>query len=179
MSSDATAIRDMAFLMFERSPGYKTIRKTTVRQLQPDDLPALTFFIASEQMVPDGDANVGEPRFESTITIGISVTRGFSDPVELDGLVDVDVDLIEATLLTSTTFLSLFEACTGITRQRLYPQQGETYFAELRLQMSFLTRVHFDPVAPNDFLDAVVRTRPLGTNPENDDIYNEYRANPS
>ena len=63
------------------------------------DLPALQVFLLSEDYSPDGDANVGVPRYIVDAGIGISVVRGFGDPVVTDGDIDADVDAILNALL--------------------------------------------------------------------------------
>ena len=77
-------------------------------------------------------------------TIGISVIRGFDDPVVTDGEIDTDVDAILDILLRDLTFVGvppagegLFEGVTRIDRLRLFAQQGETYFVETRLELDF------------------------------------------
>ncbi|MGD9766855.1 MAG: hypothetical protein AB7U62_04355 [Pseudolabrys sp.] len=171
MSTEATRIRDAIIARVQTLAGYTSFRKTPVAQLQPEQLPAMSVFILSEQMQPDGDANAGEPNFSSTVTIGISVIRGFEDPATLEGQVDADVDAIETLLLCDPTFVHfgpdpLFEAVTSINRRRLYPQAGETYLAELRLEIAFLARVSYPPRV-TDILETVhVTTKPaLSGNP--------------
>jgi hypothetical protein len=140
------------------------IRRTIMPQAQPDDMPLLSVFIMGERSIRDGE---GYPQFETTITIACSVVRGFDDPAVLDGIIDEDVNLIENTLLTDPSFIikgpdAYFESIESMTRRRLYPQGGETYFSELRLEMEFLTRVDFRPVVPDDYRKTVVTTRPIG-----------------
>ena len=162
MTTTATRIRDAIATRLGTLPGYVgSVRKTPVPQLQPDKLPSLAVWTLTERLGPDGDANAGEPRFVSEITIGISDTRGFADPAVLDGSIDDAVDLIEATLLSDPSFVGFggapfFEAVSGVTRRRLYPQDGETYFVELRLEMTFVVRVGFDPVVPDDLVKVTI-----------------------
>lgn len=168
MTTAATMIRDAVFDRIATRPEYIAKRKTPVPQLQPDDLPALSVFIAGEQLVPDGDDNAGEPHFQSLTTIAISVVRGFEDPAVLSGAIDADVDAIEARLLTDPSFIkfgpdALFDAVTSIKRRRLYPQagkDGEAYFAELRLEITFRTLVDFEPDITTTFEGATMTVRP-------------------
>ncbi len=154
MTTAATRIRDAIVDRLTPVVSWGKVRKTQLPQLQPTDLPALSVFIMGERLGPDGDTNAGEPRFESETTIGISVVRGFDETLVLDGLMDVEVDSLEATLLSDPTFVRsyhdsvdppFFESVESITRRRLFPQTGETYFAELRLEMVFMVRVDFPP----------------------------------
>jgi hypothetical protein len=152
VTTNATAIRDAAFTRAQASGTWTKARKTDVPTLTGTDLPALQVFLLSERMTPDGDANVGVPRFVSEATIGISVVRGFADPVVIDGQIDVDVDAILDGLLCDPTFVGvppagagLFEGVTAINRRRLFPQSGETYFVETRLELTFMFRCDFEP----------------------------------
>eukprot|EP01037_Dinobryon_pediforme_P017838 gene17838-18066_t len=163
-----------AELVLKTLSGYKLFSREPAPDLAAEDLPRVAVFILSENLVPDGDANAGEPKFEATTTIGISVVRGFTDPATLDGQIDTDVDAIENLLLTDSTFIGWgagvpvpFESISGITRRRQYPQNGETYFLELRLEIQFLTRVSYAPVI-NDLLteiDVTVKPDDLSATP--------------
>jgi hypothetical protein len=150
--------------------GYGAVRRTPVAPLQPSDLPALTVYVISESLTPDGDGNAGELRFIATSTIGISLVRGFTDPATLDASIDVDLDKIETGLFTDPSFVHFgadgyFESISNMTRRRLYPQSGETYFAELRLEISFVNRIGFDPVIPDHYKGMSLTTNPLN-NPD-------------
>lgn len=46
---------------------------------------------------------------------------------------------------------ALFEGVMGATRRWMFPQDGETYFAELRLEITFRTRADYPPVITDDF----------------------------
>jgi hypothetical protein len=169
MSSEATLIRDA---IFDRLPAlalnFNKIRKAQIPQIQPDDLPMAAVFIAGENLTPDGDDNAGEPRFVSETTIAVSVIRGFDDPRTLSGEIDQDVDRIESGLLQDPTFVkfgpgAMFEGVSRMNRRRLYPQggkDGETYFAELRLEMTFVTRVDYPPIIPTPFEGVTIKARP-------------------
>lgn len=162
MTTAATDIRDAIVDRLATLPGYKTPpRKVPLPQQQPSDLPQLSVFIMSERLTPDGDAGAAEPSFVTEITIGISDMRGFATTEVLDGQNDAAVDLIEERLLCDPSFTTkgpqaLFEAVTGITRRRIYPQDGETYFAELRLEMTFRLRVDYPPTIPDAFESVAV-----------------------
>jgi len=172
MTTEATAIRDAIVDRLKTLPGYKKPpRKVPLPQQQPTDLPQLSVFIMGERLMPDGDPEEGDLRFVSEVTIGISDMRGFEKPDVLDGQNDAAVDAIEKRLLTDASFTimgpdALFEAVTGITRRRNYPQDGETYFAELRLEMTFRKRLEFWPETPDDLRHLKITTRPAGASPE-------------
>jgi hypothetical protein len=167
LSLEATAIQDEAFARLSGLSGYNRIRKGWHRQLQGSDLPALSVFILAERMTPDGDGNAGEPRFVSIVTLAISLVRGFSGPEEMLASIDSDADDIEKRLLCDPDFVklgadALFESVERIQRTRLMPQDGETYFAELRLEMDFKVRVDYPPVLPDDYRGMTITARLAG-----------------
>lgn len=177
MTTLATQIRDAVYDRLSILDGYTSFRKAPVPQLQPDALPALSVFISGETLTPDGDDNAGEPHFEASVTIAVSVVRGFDDPSVLSGDIDADVDAIEEGLLCDPTFVTfgpdaLLEGVSGIKRRRLYPQSGkdgETYFAELRLEITFRTRVSFEPDIDAAFEGVTITARPhVAGKPVND-----------
>lgn len=64
----------------------------------------------------------------------------------------------------------LFEAVSQVTRRHFFPQQGETYFVELRLEMTFQVRVNFDPVVPDWYLKMRLKTQQLSADPDSPQI---------
>jgi Uncharacterized conserved protein (DUF2190) len=52
----------------------------------------------------------------------------------------------------------LFEGITGATRRWVFPTEGETYFAELRLELTFRHRADYPPVIADDFKTFHVET---------------------
>lgn len=169
----ATMIRDAIFdRLTSNDYPYNTVRKIPVPQLQSDRLPALTVFVLQGRSAPDGEANVGQPRFVNSDTIAISIARGFEDPVLLEGRVELEIDSILNKILTDPTFINfgpnpLFESVTGITRHWVFPQDGETYFIELRVEITFEYRVEYPPVVEDEFKLLGIRTVfPNGGDPE-------------
>ncbi|MCX4195106.1 hypothetical protein OMR07_05585 [Methylobacterium organophilum] len=167
MTTAAWDIREAIIERLSDLPGYKALpRRVPLPQLQPSDLPRLSVFIMGERLTPRGDAGASAPSFTCEITIGISDMRGFAATDVIDGQNDAAVDAIEERLLCDPSFTqkgpdALFEAVTGITRERRYPQDGETYFAELRLTMTFRVGFDYPPIVPDRFKDmAVTAKRP-------------------
>jgi hypothetical protein len=56
----------------------------------------------------------------------------------------------------------LFEGVTQITRRNYWPNNGETYFAEVRLEMTFQVRISYPPVIEDDYLGMRLTTHQLG-----------------
>lgn len=177
MSTAALTIRDAITARLKAAPAFAdmTFQNQPLPQLQPDDLPAVLVVIMGERLSPDGDANHGPPRFEAQITIGISLVEGFDTPVEMDTDVDAKITLIEALLLCDPTFVRgidhtkpkndptrypYFEAIERIERRRLFPQDGEAYFSEVRLEMTFIARAEYDPTITDRFTTILMHGKP-------------------
>ena len=182
MTSPSTAIRDA---IVTRLTGrdwlpVKTIRRQPRPQLQEASLPALLVVLVDETETPEDEANCGVPRFMSDVVVGISVVIGEAPPQQLDADLDDIVDRIRTTLLTDPTFVRgvdpskalddperwpLFEAVTKVRRGRLFPQEGSTYFAEGRLEITFQSRTAYDPVIEDELEHVVITGRPAGAGP--------------
>lgn len=183
MSTDALRIRDGIVERLRVLPGLPvmTLRTQPVPQLQVDELPGLLVVIMGESLTPNGDANTGPPRFEADITIGISIVEGYGSPEQIDGDIDEMITTIETALLTDPTFVRgidpskakddpdrypLFEAVTRIQRRRLFPQEGEMYMGELRIELTFNKRVAYAPMIPDILEHVVVVGKPAGSGPK-------------
>lgn len=162
MNTQATEIRDAIYALLLPLPGFKTVRKVAQRQIQPEETPCLTVYRADEVLMADEDASAGPPHFVHEATYNISVIRGFDDPVVLDGQSDADMDLIQETLLRSATLIGMFEGISSIRRSHAWPQQGDAYYIELRMEMTVQYRSSWDPIIPDDFLTASVTLAPGG-----------------
>lgn len=166
MTAPCIAIRDAIIERINTDySDYKKVLKTPVPQLQPDQLPILSVFVMNGTDTPDGDSNAGEPRFLSDDTIGISVVRGFDDPDVLDGTIADEIEAIKDTLFCDQTFVTfgataLFESIERVARRWSFPQNGETYFVECRLEITFRGRVSYPPRVIDDLEGIDVTYRP-------------------
>ncbi|WP_426315509.1 hypothetical protein ACN9MF_11335 [Methylobacterium fujisawaense] len=182
MPSPSTQIRDaiVARLTGQAWLSVKLIRKQPRPQLQPNNLPALLVVLVDELETPEDETNTGPPRFISEVTIGISVVIGHDTPEQLDADLDDVVDRIRSHLLTDPTFVRgvdpgkaeddperypLFESVSKVRRGRVFPQEGETYLAEGRLEITFLARTNYEPVIPDALEHVVITARPAGAGP--------------
>lgn len=152
MTTFATQIRDAIFTRVSTLTGYTKFQREPIPTVNPTDVPVVTVFVLAENLTPDGDANAGAPKFIVLTTIAVSVLRGFSDPVTLDGQIDIDLDTIENLLLSDPTFVGWglhvavpFEAIVNIKRERIYHKDAEAYFIEARLELQFQTRIFYPP----------------------------------
>lgn len=164
---DAIASRLEAMVDGMNAPSFAKVTRAQMPTLQPGDLPQAQCFVISEILTPDGDSNAGPPSFDADATIAVSIIRGFDDTDVLSGQIDADVDAVETALLTDPTFVrfgpsGLFQSVERIQRRRLFPKDGETYFAELRLEITFRYTVTFDPTVPDAFIEARITGKTPG-----------------
>jgi hypothetical protein len=160
-STITTYIRDAMYdrLLAAKIAQWKVTRKSPIPTLQIGDLPALGVFIMRENYQPDGDSNVGPPRYIVDAVISVAVIDLASKPDVLEGSVDARVDTVLNTLLQDGSFIDLrwtdgkpiLDSVPAIVRSYQFPQIGESYTIECRLQMTFRFMCFFEPLAPNAF----------------------------
>jgi hypothetical protein len=150
---------------------FLSTRKLPFPTIQADQLPGLGVYLLREQMSPDGDDNVGPPRYMVDAVISVMIIDLASDPSVLEGSIDSKIDQVEETLLTDYTFLDLRESATDqpiiesvpqITRTYQFPRDGDRYYIEARLQMTFRFRCKFPPKLINDLHEIDVDVRQGG-----------------
>lgn len=157
MSTIANYIRDAVMTRLQNVTQWKSTRKSPIPTLQPSSCPALGVFVLRETYNPDGDANVAEPKYITDLLLSVSVVDLATKPDVLDGSVDALIATILDTLLTDPTFVSLqdtsgnylIDSVPQIVRSYQFPQNGETYYMECRLQMTIRYYVTFNPPTPN------------------------------
>lgn len=166
----ALEIRTAILALLEPMEAWAVVRHTPQPDYDTSKIPALGVFVIAEQDSPDGDANAGAIRFEEEIGIGVSILRGLKRPDDLDVDLELDNDAVRTLLFTNTDFTrhgpnGLFEAVNRIQTTRRYPKEGESYFAELRIEMQFIKRLVYSPVLTDDYDGTHLTVRPL-QNPE-------------
>jgi hypothetical protein len=162
----AIAIRDAVFSFF--SPlvphAFLTARKVGMPTLNPDELPNISIYTLAEDAPALGLPNMGIIKYRNDMTLAISVTRGFSDPVYLQGGLESDVQFIKNTLLTDADFTrrwygALFESIPSFRTRYVFTDGGEAYFAELRLEMVFRFSEVYTPVITDEFRELDVKVK--------------------
>jgi hypothetical protein len=155
------AIRDAVFNFFLplRPSMFATLRKVPMPSLQPNQLPGISVYELAEDAPSLGLPNMGPTAYKNDTTIGISVCRGFEDPIYLQGGLESDVQFIKTMLLTNAQFTrrwygALFESVPSYRTRYVYATEGEAYFGELRLEMTFRFPESF-PVEVTDTLQEI------------------------
>ena len=192
MTTLATQIRNAMFVRLTTSAfTWKSTRKIPVPPIQPNQLPALGVYLIRESMGPDGDANVGPPRYIVDAVFSVNVLEEASNPDVLEGSMDALVDQVENTLLSDISFLNLsdsngdtiIDSIPAITRNYDFPKDGETQYIQCRLQFTVRFFVIFPPIITHDLITFGLTVRPPNmtagdtNNPYPDDFDEEFPLN--
>ncbi|AWN43164.1 hypothetical protein [Methylobacterium durans] len=167
MTPEAIEVRDLAYARICALGIFKTTRDGIVEQLEPaDQLPAVTVFVSRERLAPDGDANTGMPKFVNTLTLGVLITVDHGDKRELEPTLNRYATAVTTLLLTDIDFQNEIEAVTDIDQTQRFPADGETYYAEARLEFTIQFRSQWPPAIIDDLRQIILTTRPA---PADDD----------
>lgn len=176
MATSAALIRDaivsrLEAMQMSGQPRFRKVQADPQPQMQPDNYPAAAVFIVREVMSPEGDANTGPIRFIADAWIAIKVVRGTGKADDNSALIDADADAIFTTLFTDEEFTTLdpatamFESIEHVERQRLMPQEAESYIAALSLTIQFRYRLKYEVALDHDLDRIDLVARPMG-NPD-------------
>ena len=164
-------IRDAVFVRVKAAfPDFKVTRRSPLLPIQNDQLPAVGVFLAEDTDSPDGDYNVGPPRFISDATIAISVVEDAGKSEAARRKVEARMNAIKNVLFKDASFVALtarngqplLEGIARVRRTFSFPQQGETFYAEGRLHIVCRFRCYYDPIAPNALTEVSVTAQPFG-----------------
>lgn len=153
-------IRDAVFTRIKAAfKDFKVTRRSPLLPVQNDQLPGLGVFLAEDSDTPDGDLNVGPPRFISDAVIAISVIEDAPKSEATRRKIEARMNRIKNVLFTDPSFIALttrdgtplLEGIARVRRTFSFPQQGETFYAEGRLHIVCRFRCNYPPVTPNDF----------------------------
>lgn len=143
---------------------FKTIRQVVMPPLNADELPAISVIIMAEDGNSLGLPNMGPIEYRTDAAIGIQVTRGFDDPIYLQGGLEQDVAFLKNLFLTDAQFTrrwygALFESIPSFRVRWVYPTDGEAYFGEMRLELVFRFPEVFVPTITDTLDEIDVRLR--------------------
>ena len=144
----------------------KTVRKVGMPPLQPTDLPSVSIFTMREVAPAFGQAEVMNPlNYRNVTTTGISICRGFNDPVFLQGGIETDALFVKNLLMTDVTFAArrwpeqYFDGVEGINVTQVFNQEGETYFGEIRLEFTFRFQEPYFPIITDRLKEIDIKLR--------------------
>lgn len=175
--SDAVLLRDEAYNRVRKIDGIKTLQKAPILQFNSDGLPMVGLYIARDQGSALGDAVVGQPRFRCILTLGIAVVTK-AVPAEGEHIADKLLSRIMQALLNDATFRKQFDGVTGYSRVNQFPAQGETFFAQVRCDLSIQYETDYPPLIVDDFevihFETDLETRPVGNTGVATPIHRQY-----
>jgi len=141
----ALLVRDGVYDRVRHFPFFKDFKfgKTKALPIQVDQLPYCGIYFMNELMLPEGDANVGEIRFHTSVRIGVSVIviNNYSDIGEAKA--DQALYEIENGLFSDPTFYNnnvyQIQAFTRGERTHVFGSVGhdnETPVVELQFDLT-------------------------------------------
>lgn len=170
-TSAALMVRDAIFDRVKTFAFFKnfTFSKTRAFQVQPDKLPFCGIYFVNELMIPDGDANVGEVRFRTSVRVGFSIIIQNNNADAAEATLDQALTALLGGLFSDTT-LTAFSAEPKIQgfshgeRSHVFGAVGmdnETPVAELQFDLTVdLGVTDYAPYVPDDLETIHVTGRP-------------------
>lgn len=156
---------------FSGSPSPFTFTKNKNLPVQPQNIPLCGVYFINENSTPDGDANAGEPRFQTRVRYGLSIVILDNDADAGEYTLDLAYQAIVGGLFSDPTFyLNEHFQIQGFelgNRTHSFGNSGleqETPFIELRLELvCHLGTIDYPPLV-TDNLDLIrIKTAfPLG-----------------
>jgi len=168
-SSYAMIVRDEMLARLKTMPFFSTFKFGTNKseQIQPELIPFLGVYFISEDLLPEGDANAGEPRFHSSALYGFSVVVQNNDGAAAELKLDEAWVLIMDRLFTDPSLYlnpnAKIQAYTRGNRTHQFGSAGADNsipVAESRFTlMCDLGVIDFPPIVP-DMLETIhIETR--------------------
>lgn len=182
MSLYAIMLADMAhdLLVAEFGPRFKTYRKTPMMQVTPADLPMLGVYILREQGVALGSADHAEPKFQTTLTLGVSgAIHADTDDQNKFYVLERSMAEVADALLSNPRFVKLTEGFPSADRISQYAKVGETTLFEIRVELQVAYSSWFPPKVDDDFNTLHVTLQyPPGVDPDTvQEIIRVYELN--
>jgi hypothetical protein len=170
-------VRDALLARARTMPNFAGFKFSTnkAEQIQPESIPFLGIYFINEDMLADGDANAGEPRFRSMTTYGFSIIVQNNDAAAAESTLDDAWTLLTNGLFTDPSlYLNPAAQIQGYTRATRTHQFGSTGadnsipIAECRFTLTVDLGVNdFPPIVPDVLSKVRLDTRyPGGADPD-------------
>lgn len=151
-----------------------TYTKNRSMQVQPNNLPLCGVYFLQESSTPEGDANAGEPRFSTSVRLGLTVIILNNDLEAAEYTLDLAAEAIRGGLFSDPTFYNnvnyQIEGFTfGIRKHNFGSQlENESPLAELQWELVCdLGWITYPPIVLDDLDTIRIKTAfPLGGTPE-------------
>lgn len=143
-------------------------------QVQPEQIPFVGIYFINEDLLADGDANAGEPRFHSQVLYGFSIIVQNNDAAAAENTLDDAWVLLTNGLFTDPSlYLNPAAQIQGYTRGNRTHQFGNAGadnsipIAECRFTLTIDLGVYdFPPLVPDVLSKVRLDTRyPAGSDP--------------
>jgi hypothetical protein len=156
-NSHAMMIRDEMLKRIKTFPIFASVPrfgKSPMLTVQSEDIPYLGVYLVEEQLTVDGDANAGEPRFQSRAKIGFQYVIQNNDPDAAEDKLDLGYWAILTNFFEVQRWDYLANDTVWIegvergSRSHHYGNAGNdnrTPYAELRADLTFMQREFFPP----------------------------------
>jgi hypothetical protein len=147
---------------------FKLFSRSKAMPIQAQNIPYAGLYIVDETLTPDGDANVGDIRFEHALRLGFSVVIKNNDPDEVEEKLDGAFWSLMNGLLRDASLTNMLgaynaegaegfaiEGFTRGTRKNVYGNAGlnnEMPIAELQLELTCKYRTTWPPVIEDDLI---------------------------
>lgn len=185
--SYAILIRDDVMARVKAMPFFAAVKRFSTSKayiIQTKDIPYCAVYFIEEMLTPDGDPNIGEPRFRCSVQIGFSVYIVNNDPEKAEHKLDDCYQAIINGLLKSPTIFSVGDrqvAVQAFSRGRRVHAFGnvglnnETPVAELQFILVFdLGTVIWEPIVLDPLEVIHVSTEHSGTDENSTKVISEY-----
>jgi hypothetical protein len=175
-TSYAMIVRDAMMSRAQAMPAFAGFRFGTnkAEQIQPEKIPFLGIYFISEDLLPDGDIDAGEPRFHSMALYGFSIIVQNNDAAAAENTLDDAWVLLTNGLFTDPSlYLNPAAQIQGYARGNRSHQFGSTGadnsipIAECRFTLTIdLGVTDFPPLVPDALKTVHLTTQyPAGSDP--------------
>jgi hypothetical protein len=176
-TSYAMIVRDAMLARIKIMPFFAgfTFSSNKAEQIQPEKIPFVGVYFISEDMLPDGDANVLEPRFRLSVLYGFSIIIQNNDAAAAENKLDEGFVLLCDRLFTDPSLYlnpaAKIQAYTRGNRTHQFGNAGADNsipIAESRFSLTIdLGTIDFPPLVPDVLSKVHLETRyPAGSDPQ-------------
>ena len=175
-ASYAMIVRDAMLARARAMTNFAGFKFSTnkAEQVQPEQIPFVGIYFINEDLLADGDANAGEPRFHSQVLYGFSIIVQNNDAAAAENTLDDAWVLLTNGLFTDPSlYLNPAAQIQGYTRGNRTHQFGNAGadnsipIAECRFTLTVDLGVYdFPPLVPDVLSKVRLDTRyPAGSDP--------------
>ncbi len=155
-------IRDGTVAAVKTVTGFANVFGNRVAPTKSEQLPLACVWHAGDRTEPWGDANVGAPSFDHTLSMAVDIMVAAGTEDQLNADIVLLMERVRAALLTDPDWVNLSEAVTRADATYSYPQEGTFAYARGVIEFELKFRSEWEPALPNA-LTSVVASYPPAT----------------